>query len=133
MTSQGTIIDLFDWRQFKRFNIREDRLPPGSIVRYKTYSFWELYQGYIVAGFILILVQSGLISFLMRQRVHRHRAQKQLADRLRFEEMLAALSARFVNLPPDRVDTEIKNILESIGKLLRVDRVSVFVISQEFL
>jgi hypothetical protein len=29
---QGTIIDMFDWRQFKRFNIREDSLPPGSIV-----------------------------------------------------------------------------------------------------
>ena len=75
MTGQGTIIDLFDWRQFKRFGIREDRLPPGSIVRFKTYSFWELYRGYIVAALVLILLQSGLISYLLWQRAQRHRAQ----------------------------------------------------------
>jgi hypothetical protein len=38
MTGQGTIINLFDWRQFKRFKIREDRLPPGSTVRFKEFS-----------------------------------------------------------------------------------------------
>jgi formate hydrogenlyase transcriptional activator len=131
LTSQGTIIDMFDWRQLKRFGIHEDRLPPGSIIRFKTYSFWELYRGYIVAALFLILVQSGLISFLLRQRAQRRRAQAQLAERLRFEEMLSALSARFVNLPPDQVDAEIKRVLESIGKGLNVDRVSVFEISEE--
>ncbi|HHP7236582.1 MAG TPA: ABC transporter substrate-binding protein, partial [Desulfobacterales bacterium] len=40
MSSQGTLIDLFDWRQFQRFGIREDRLPPGSSVWFKTHSFW---------------------------------------------------------------------------------------------
>jgi len=73
MSSEGTSINLFDWRQFKRFGIREDRLPPGSTVRFKTYSFWELYRRYIVAAFFLILLQSGLISFLLRQRAQRRR------------------------------------------------------------
>ena len=131
MTSQGTIVDLFDWRQFKRFKIRESRLPPDGIVRFKTYSFWELYRGYIVAALVLIAVQSGLISHLLRQRAQRRRAQEELAKRLRFEEMLAALSARFVNLPPGRVDEEIKTVLESIGKGLNADRVSVYEISEE--
>jgi PAS domain S-box-containing protein len=76
MSGQGTIIDLFDWRQLKRFGIREDKLPPGSIVRFKTYSFWELYRGYIVAAFVLILIQSGLISFLLWQRAQRHRVEQ---------------------------------------------------------
>jgi PAS domain S-box-containing protein len=122
---------MFDWRQLKRWGISEDKLPPGSIVRFKTYSFWELYRGYIVAAIILILIQSGLISFLLWQRAQRRRAQAQLAERLRFEEMLFALSARFVNLPPNRLDAEIKRVLESIGKGLHVDRVSVFEISGE--
>jgi PAS domain S-box-containing protein len=73
LTSQGTIIDMFDWRQLKRWGIREDRLPPGSIVRFKTYSFWELYRRYIVAALVLILLQGGLISFLLWQRVQRRR------------------------------------------------------------
>jgi PAS domain S-box-containing protein len=131
MTPERTLNQLmFDWRQLKRWGISENKLPPGSIVRFKTYSFWELYRGYIVAALFLILAQSGLISFLLRQRAQRRRAQAQLAERLRFEEMLSALSARFVNLPPDRVDAEIKHVLESIGKGLNVDRVSVFEISQ---
>jgi len=131
ITGQGTIIDLFDWRQFKRWGVREDRLPPDSIVRFKTPSFWELYRWYIVAAILLILVEGGLISFLLRQRAQRRRAQAQLAERLRFEEMLSALSARFVNLPPDGVDAEIKRVLESIGKGFKVDRVSVFELSEE--
>jgi PAS domain S-box-containing protein len=66
---------MFDWRQLKRWGISEDKLPPGSIVRFKTYSFWDLYRGYIVAAIFLILVQSGLISFLLWQRAQRRRAQ----------------------------------------------------------
>jgi PAS domain S-box-containing protein len=131
ITSRGTIIDLFDWRQLKRFNIPESSLPPGSVVRYKRYSLWELYRGYIVAAFVLILLQSGLISFLLWQRAQRRRTQEQLTNRLRFEKMLAALSARFTNLPPERVDSHIGSVLESVGKLLQVDRVSVYKTSSE--
>jgi len=122
---------MFDWRQLKRWGISEDKLPAGSIVRFKTYSFWSLYRWYVLAAFCLILVQSGLISFLLRQRSKRRRAQKQLAERLRFEEMLSTLSARFVNLPADRMGAEIKRVLESIGKGLDVDRVSVYEISEK--
>jgi PAS domain S-box-containing protein len=131
LTSHGTIVDMFDWRQLNRWGISEDKLPPGSIVRFKTYSFWDLYRGYIVAAFFLILLQSGLIFFLLWQRAQRRRAQKQLAQRLRFEEMLSALSARFVNLPPDRLDAEIERVLESIGKTFDLDRVGVFELSEE--
>jgi PAS domain S-box-containing protein len=75
LTAHGTIVDMFDWRQLKHWGISEDRLPPGSIVRFKTLSFWELYRRYIVAALILILLQSGLISFLLWQRAQRHRAE----------------------------------------------------------
>ncbi len=131
MSSQGTTINKFDWRQFKRFGIREDRLPPDSIVQFKTYSFWESYRWYIVATFFVLLAQSGLIFYLMLARRQRRRAQSQLAERLDFEKMLSSLSARFVNLPSHRIDTEIKHVLESIGTALNVDRVSVFEISEE--
>jgi len=130
ISSEGTTLKMFDWRQLKRWGIPEDRLPPGSIVRFKTYSFWELYRWYIVAAFFLILVQSGLISFLLKQRVQRRRSQDDLAKRLRFEKMLSALSARFVNLPPERVDPEIRRVLESIGKVFDLDRVSIFEVSE---
>jgi len=131
MSSKGTTINKFDWRQFKRFGIQEDRLPPDSIVQFKTYTFWESYRWYIVGTFFILLAQSGFIFYLMVVQRQRRRAQSQLAERLDFEKMLSTLSARFVNLPSHRMDTEIQHVLESIGTALNVDRVSVFEISIE--
>jgi hypothetical protein len=48
--------------------------------------------------------------------------QAELEDRLRFETVLAELSARFVNLPPERVDEEIEEALRRLVAALRVDR-----------
>ena len=130
MTGQGTIINLFDWRQFKRWGVREDRLPPGSIVRFKVPSIWDLYRWYIILGILLVLVEGGLISYLLNQRAQRRRAQADLTDRLRFEEMLSAFSARFVNLPPDRVDAQIAHELKMLAEFLEVDRATVFDLSK---
>jgi PAS domain S-box-containing protein len=130
LTSHGTIVDMFDWRQLKRWGISEDRLPPGSVVRYKTYSYWELHRWHIVTAVVVLLLQSGLITFLLKQRAQRRHAQVQLAERLRFEEMLSALSGRFINLPTDQLDFAIAHVLESISKGLGVDRISVFELSE---
>jgi len=130
ISGQGTIINLFDWRQFKRWGVHEDRLPPDSTVRFKTPSFWELYRWYIILAILLVLVESGLISFLLRQWVQHRRAQSELAERLGFEEMLSGLSARFVNLAPDRVDAQIAHELKILGEFLKVDRVTMFEASE---
>ena len=121
---------MFDWHQLKRWKIPEDRLPPGSIVRFKTPSFWDLYRWYVITAIFIVLVQGGLISYLLRQRTLRHYAQADLAERLRFEKTLSELSARFVNLPPDRVDSQIAHELKMLAKFFEVDRVTVFEISE---
>jgi PAS domain S-box-containing protein len=43
-------------------------------------------------------------------------------EHLRFEKLLAELSATFVNLPADQVDSRIESALRSIVEFLRVDR-----------
>jgi len=48
--------------------------------------------------------------------------QAELEDRLRFETLLAELSARFVNLPPEQVDQEIENALRCLVEALQADR-----------
>lgn len=48
--------------------------------------------------------------------------QVELEDRLRFETLLAELSARFVNLLPDQVDQEIENALGRLVEALQADR-----------
>ena len=52
----------------------------------------------------------------------RRRAEEALGERLRFEELLSDLSARFVNIPPDRVGSEIEDGLRQIFELFQVDR-----------
>jgi len=46
----------------------------------------------------------------------------ELEERLRFETLLAETSARFVNLPADRIDGEIEDVQRRICELLDIDR-----------
>ena len=43
-------------------------------------------------------------------------------DRLRFEQMISNLSARFINLSPERLDTEIELSLKMVLEFFQVDR-----------
>ena len=45
-----------------------------------------------------------------------------LEDRLKFETLLASLSAHFVNLPSDRIDSEIEDAQRRICEFLNLDR-----------
>jgi PAS domain S-box-containing protein len=61
----------------------------------------------------------------------REQAETEIRERLRFEEMLSEVSARFVNLVPGQVNQEFERALEWIGEILDVDRVTVFEISEK--
>jgi formate hydrogenlyase transcriptional activator len=48
--------------------------------------------------------------------------EQSLENRLRFEQLLSDLSARFVKIPPDRVDSEIEYGLRQVLEFFQVDR-----------
>lgn len=48
----------------------------------------------------------------------------EIEERLRFETLLAETSSRFINLPADRIDSEIQNSQRRICELLKLDRSS---------
>ena len=52
----------------------------------------------------------------------RKRTEQALEERLKFETLLAEISARFVNLPADRIDSEIEDAQRRICELLDLDR-----------
>jgi signal transduction histidine kinase len=64
-----------DWRQLRRWGIREARVPAGTIVRFKDPSVWDRYRIYIVAALAVLLAQTALIAGLLYQRRARHRAE----------------------------------------------------------
>jgi len=45
-----------------------------------------------------------------------------IGDRLRFEQIISDLSARFINLPPEQLDSEIENALNMVLEFFQVDR-----------
>jgi formate hydrogenlyase transcriptional activator len=53
-------------------------------------------------------------------------SKKALEERLEFESLLAELSGRFINLPVDRVNDEIKHAQRRICELLDLERSSLF-------
>jgi formate hydrogenlyase transcriptional activator len=77
----------YDWRELSRWNINESRLPPGSVVRFRSPSVWEHYHWYIIGALIIIAVQAALIFGLLLQRARRRRAETKLRESQEFMEL----------------------------------------------
>ena len=65
----------FDWRELQRWGISEDRLPAGSVVRYRNPSLWRAYRGTVLTAVGVLAIQSLLIVGLVYQRRARRRAE----------------------------------------------------------
>ena len=61
---------IFDWRELQRWGVPESRLPPGSVVRYRSPNLWSEYRGtvLIAAG---VLGQSGVPDYRAASRASR--------------------------------------------------------------
>jgi len=58
-------------------------------------------------------------------------SEKALEERLQFETLLAEISGRFVNMPLDRIDDEIKEVLYQVREFLHFDRSTLWVVPEE--
>jgi signal transduction histidine kinase/ABC-type uncharacterized transport system substrate-binding protein len=65
----------FDWRELRRWGIPESRLPPGSVVRFRSPSLWGEYRNTALSLLAVLLVQSLLIVGMIYQRRARQRAE----------------------------------------------------------
>ena len=91
---QSQKVPMFDWRGLRRWGVLESSLPPASVVRFKEFTFWELYQRQIIGVIALLILQSALIAILLVERRRRRRAKEAL-DRLNaeLEERIVARTA----------------------------------------
>ena len=86
--------------------------PDGSIR-------WVLFRG---QPYPASTGQSARLMGVSIDMTERKQVEQALEERLRFERLLSDLSARFVNIPPDRVDSEIDCGLRQILEFFQVDR-----------
>ncbi len=124
-TDAGTTRTIVDWREIRRWDLDERRLPPGADLLFREPSLWERHRGLIIGAAALLLLQSALIATLLVHRVQRRRVRHALAERLRFETLLSDLSAMFAAGPVTEVDQQIGTGLRRIVEDLGADRATV--------
>jgi signal transduction histidine kinase len=72
----------YDWRQMQRWGIAESNLPPGSAIYFREPTVWERYSWQIAFVTALILIQTGLITVLLREHRRRQLAEVQARQRM---------------------------------------------------
>jgi signal transduction histidine kinase len=127
----------YDWRELQHWNISEDRLPAGSMVRFREPTVWRQYRWQITLMCAVVLLQGALISGLLYQRRRRLYAEVQsrqrsaeLAHMNRFSTAgeLTATIAHEINQPLGAILTNIETAeimvksptpdLQEIGEIL---------------
>jgi len=84
---------VFDWRELKRWGINAAALPPGSEVRFRELSLWDLYRWHIIGVISLCIVETLLIVGLLLERSSRRQAEARLR---KSQQELRALSGRLL-------------------------------------
>jgi C4-dicarboxylate-specific signal transduction histidine kinase len=75
----------FDWRELQRWGIDESRLPPGSQTFFRRPTIWEQYRWQIAAIVAALLLQAGLITWLVYE--HRRRSRAEVRSRNAMAEL----------------------------------------------
>ena len=75
-----------------------------------------------IAEILLMLVETALIGWLLFHRVAGRRAQRLLEERLRFETLLAELSAKLIHVEAGGIDAALESALRRMIDVLDMDR-----------
>src|SRR5580704_11390628 len=71
----------YDWRELQHWNISEDRLPAGSLIRFREPGVWQQYRWQITLICAVVLLEGTLISGLLYERRRRLHAEVQSRQR----------------------------------------------------
>jgi signal transduction histidine kinase len=72
----------FDWRELKRWRIKEADLPAGSTVFFREPSAWERYRWQLVLVGVVLALQTALIATLLHERRRRRTAEMDAHQRI---------------------------------------------------
>jgi signal transduction histidine kinase len=83
----GTNGFIFDWRQLKRWDISESKIPPESTVLFRQPTDWERYKYRIITLLAFLVAETALVFLLIWLIQRRSRAQQLLERKLALEEI----------------------------------------------
>lgn len=64
-----------DWRQLRRWGIKENAVPNDAVIDFRQPSLLERYRSETIAAIVALLLQAGLIASLLFERRRRRRAE----------------------------------------------------------
>src|SRR5579864_9115011 len=123
---RGTNVYMFDARALRRWGLKENVLPPGSIVLFREPALTERYKWQIIGTLVIFGALVVLIGYLLTERRRLALAEREVEAEARFERLISELSTHFIDLPADRVDVGIEQALSRLVSYLAVDRVNIF-------
>ncbi|MGE5473850.1 MAG: ABC transporter substrate binding protein [Ignavibacteriales bacterium] len=71
---------IFDWRELKKWNIDQNKLPKGSKILYKQPNLWDSYKYYIIFGFAFLIIQIFLLLSFTISNAIRIKTEKELQE-----------------------------------------------------
>ena len=90
----GQSIPMFDWRELRRWNISERRVPPGGVMLFREATYWEKNHWLILGVVAASLIEGLLIAVLFVQL----RRRRQVEAFLRESEQQMGLAASAAEL-----------------------------------
>ncbi len=77
---KGSMFYMFDWKQMKRWGIKEKNLPEGSVIVNKELTFFEAFKWYIIGTIVFVIIETLLVVFLLALYRKQKRVEKQLHE-----------------------------------------------------
>jgi len=115
---------VFDWRELRRWNIDERRLPSGSTVRFRGVTVWQRYRSLILGSGAFLLTQTALIIALVGTRLKRRRAELAVREsEARFRVLADSAPVMIWIAGTDMLCTDFnRSWLEFTGRSLEAER-----------
>jgi two-component system sensor histidine kinase/response regulator len=69
-----------EWSEMKNWKINEKNLPANTVILNKIISFWDLYEKWVIAAFVFILMTTFIVVFLIIQLSKRKKAESKILE-----------------------------------------------------
>ena len=99
-------VPIVDWRQIRRWGLDERLLPADTVVKFREPTAWDRYGLPIAIGIAVLLIQAGLIAWLLLERRRRYRmasALEESQERMNLAARAARLSLWVWDVARDRI------------------------------
>jgi PAS domain S-box-containing protein len=101
---------VFDWRELRRWDIDEARLPSGSVIRFREQTAWQQYQSPIAVLVAAAGIQAMLVVALMVSQTRQRRTRRSLHEsesEARFRQLSDAVPVMLWTSGPDDLCTHV--------------------------